>query len=93
MSNYNWNVIDQDGLALVIQEAWKGYQEGGIPVGSVLLLPDDLDTSRGFTVLGSGHNNRIQKGSPTLHGEISALEGAGRQKPGTYRNSVLVRSL
>ena len=92
MSNFNWNAIDRDGLALAIQEARKSYQEGGIPVGSTILLPGK-ETSTRFTVLGSGHNNRIQKKSPTLHGEISALEDAGRQKPETYRNSVLVSSL
>jgi cytosine deaminase len=90
-SNHDWNIIDRDGLKLALQEAWKSYQEGGIPIGSVLILPDK-EASTGFMVLGAGHNERIQKQSPTLHGEISALENAGRQKPETYRNSVLVSS-
>ena len=90
-SNHDWNIIDRSSLKLALQEAQKSYQEGGIPIGSVLLLPD-RENSTGFMVLGAGHNKRIQKHSPTLHGEISALENAGRQKPETYRNSVLVSS-
>jgi len=90
-SNHDWDIIDRSGLELALQEARKSYQEGGIPIGSVLLLPD-RENPTAFTVLGAGHNERIQKQSPTLHGEISALENAGRQKPETYRNSVLVSS-
>ena len=90
-SHHDWNIIDRSGLELALQEARKSYQEGGIPIGSVLILPD-RETSTGFVVLGAGHNERIQKHSPTFHGEISALENAGRQKPETYRNSVLVSS-
>ena len=91
LSNHDWNIIDGVGLELALQESRKSYLEGGIPIGSVLLLPD-RETSTGFVLLGAGHNERIQKQSPTLHGEISALENAGRQKPETYRNSVLVSS-
>jgi len=89
-SHHDWNIIDRSGLELALhwQEARKSYQEGSIPIGPVILLPD-RETSTGFVVLGAGHNERIQNHSPTLHGEISAIENADRQKPETYRTSVL----
>ncbi|KIM37642.1 hypothetical protein M413DRAFT_258869 [Hebeloma cylindrosporum] len=91
-SNTDWNIVDRTGLELALQQARRSYQEGGIPIGSVLLLPD-RESSTGFVVLGAGHNERMQKKSPTLHGEISALENAGRQKAETYRSSVLYTTL
>jgi len=72
-SHHDWNIIDQSGLEPALQEARKSYHEGGIPIGFVI-LPPDRETSTGFVVLGAGHNERIQKHSPTLHGEISAIE-------------------
>ena len=87
-SHHDWNIIDRSGLELALQGVRKSYHEGGIPIGFVI-LPPDREISTGFVVLGAGHNERIQKDSPTLHGEISAIENADRQKPETYRNSVL----
>lgn len=68
-----------------IEEAQQGLAEGGIPIGSVLV-------HRG-TILGRGHNRRIQRGSPILHGEMDALENAGRHPARVYRESVLYTTL
>lgn len=88
------NAMDREGLRLALEQARKSYKEGGIPIGSALLL--SLDPSNKFDgvdrvkVLGSGHNERIQKSSPTLHAEISALENAGRLKADIYQRSTIV---
>jgi creatinine deaminase len=68
-----------------IEEAQQGLAEGGIPIGSVLV--------HNGTILGRGHNRRIQRGSPTLHGEMDALENAGRQPARVYRESVIYTTL
>ena len=68
-----------------IEEAQQGLAEGGIPIGSVLV-------HRG-AVLGRGHNRRIQRGSPILHGEMDAFENAGRHPARVYRESVLYTTL
>nr|MBI1228974.1 nucleoside deaminase [Cytophagales bacterium] len=67
------------------EEALAGFSEGGIPIGSVLV-------HRGV-VIGRGHNRRIQKGSAILHGEMDALENAGRLPADIYKNSVLYTTL
>lgn len=72
-------------LQAAIEEAEHGLAEGGIPIGSVLV-------HRG-RILGRGHNRRVQKGSATLHGEMDALENAGRLPAGVYRESVLYTTL
>jgi cytosine deaminase len=72
-------------LHAAIEEARKGLAEGGIPIGSVLVY-------RG-RILGGGHNRRVQKGSVTLHGEMDALENAGRQPASVYRECVLYTTL
>lgn len=72
-------------LRAAIEEATRGRDEGGIPIGSVLV-------HRG-TIIGRGHNRRVQKGSATLHGEMDALENAGRQPASVYRESVLYTTL
>ena len=72
-------------MQAAIDEAQQGLAEGGIPIGSVLV-------HRG-TILGRGHNRRIQSGSPILHGEMDALENAGRQPAAVYRESVLYTTL
>ncbi len=72
-------------LGAAIEEAKKGLSEGGIPIGSVLV--------HNGKILGRGHNQRIQKGSPTLHGEIDALENAGRLPASVYAESVLYTTL
>jgi len=72
-------------LGAAIEEAKKGLSEGGIPIGSVLV--------HNGKILGRGHNQRIQKGSPTLHGEMDALENAGRLPASVYAESVLYTTL
>jgi len=72
-------------LDAAIEEARLGLAEGGIPIGSVIV-------HRG-SIIGRGHNRRVQKGSPTLHGEMDALENAGRQPADVYRESVLYTTL
>jgi cytosine deaminase len=89
MSGYN--DVDRLGMQIALAEALKGYEAGGIPIGSAILLcnNDNMDCQE-FKMLGSGHNQRVKKSSPTLHGEMSALEAAGRLKPEIYRNSIIV---
>lgn len=67
------------------KEALKGYEEGGIPIGSVIVYRNEI--------IGRGHNKRIQQGSPTLHGEMDALENAGRQKASVYNESTIYTTL
>jgi cytosine/creatinine deaminase len=67
------------------EEAEQGLREGGIPIGSVLV-------HRG-AVLGRGHNRRVQQGSVVLHGEMDALERAGRHPAGVYRECTLYTTL
>jgi len=90
-SNYLSYEMDTEGLRLALEQAKKSYDEGGIPIGSVLLI-SDTNTPNSFKVLGSGHNERIQKGSPILHGEMAALENAGRLKADVYRRATIVKS-
>ena len=68
-----------------IAEARLGLSEGGIPIGSVLVYENE--------VIGRGHNRRIQSGSVVLHGEMDALENAGRQAADVYRNCTLYTTL
>jgi cytosine/creatinine deaminase len=72
-------------LKLAIEEARMGLAEGGIPIGSVLVIGDK--------VVGRGHNRRVQKGSAILHAEMDCLENAGRLRPADYRNAVLYSTL
>ncbi|OJX46102.1 MAG: tRNA-specific adenosine deaminase [Chloroflexi bacterium 44-23] len=72
-------------LRAAYEEAQKGENEGGIPIGSVLVIDGQI--------VGRGHNQRVQKGSVILHAEMSALENAGRLSPSTYQNSVLYTTL
>lgn len=68
-----------------LEEARKGFAEGGIPIGSVLV--------HNGKILGRGHNKRVQQGSPILHGEMDALENAGRLPAKVYRESILYTTL
>lgn len=70
-------------MKAAIDEARKGLAEGGIPIGSVLV--------KDGKIIGRGHNQRVQKGSPTLHAEIDCLENAGRV--GSYKDTVLYSTL
>jgi cytosine deaminase len=72
-----------DGILAAYAEANKGYEESGIPIGAVIV-------DRSGKILGRGHNQRIQKSSPTLHAEVAALEDAGRQRAEVYRTATLV---
>jgi cytosine/creatinine deaminase len=72
-------------LDLAIAEARQGRAEGGIPIGAVLVLDGQ--------VIGRGHNRRVQKGSPILHGEMDCLENAGRRPATDYHRSVLYTTL
>lgn len=67
---------DKTFLNAAYEEAQKGLSEGGIPIGSVLV--------RNGEIIGRGHNRRVQKGDPILHGEMDAIQNAGRQK--TYKD-------
>ena len=85
-------MTDEELLALAIAEARAGAAEGGIPIGSALFQTLDVPDSRAVTAspLGRGHNMRVQRDSPTLHAEISALENAGRLKALAYKKCTLV---
>ena len=72
-------------LQAALQEAEQGLKEGGIPIGSVLVLDG--------RIVGRGHNRRIQKGSAILHAEMDCLEDAGRLKARDYRRAVLYSTL
>jgi cytosine/creatinine deaminase len=72
-------------LEAAIEEARQGMREGGIPIGSVIV--------HGGKIVGRGHNRRVQRGSAILHGEMDALENAGRQPASVYRESVLYTTL
>jgi creatinine deaminase len=78
------DMVDQF-MQAAIDEARLGEREGGIPIGSVLVHRD--------RILGRGHNRRVQRGSAVLHGEIDALENAGRQPAAVYRECVLYTTL
>lgn len=72
-------------MQAAIAEAQAGLREGGIPIGSVLVHQG--------RILGRGHNRRVQQGSAIRHGEMDALENAGRQPAQVYRESVLYTTL
>ncbi|KAG2755095.1 cytidine deaminase-like protein [Suillus brevipes Sb2] len=83
--------IHKLGLSTALAKARKSYQEGGIPIGAALVYHGSSTDPKDAVVLGCSHNSRIQKSSPTLHGEIAALEDAGRLKAQVYRGSTMVR--
>jgi cytosine deaminase len=72
-------------LEAAIDEAGLGLAEGGIPIGSILVLDDQI--------VGRGHNRRVQKASSILHGEMDALENAGRLIAAEYRRSLIYTTL
>lgn len=72
-------------LAAAFEEAKKSYHEGGIPIGSVLVHEGKI--------IGRGHNRRVQNGSVVLHGEMDALENAGRLPASVYAKCVLYTTL
>src|SRR5512135_834597 len=72
-------------MRAAIDEARRGLEEGGIPIGSVLV--------HAGKIIGRGHNRRVQKGSAILHGEMDALENAGRHPASVYRQSAIYTTL
>jgi cytosine/creatinine deaminase len=72
-------------LKVAIEEARTGLLEGGIPIGSVLVIGDEI--------VGRGHNRRVQRGSAVLHAEMDALENAGRLSARDYRRATLYSTL
>ncbi|MEX0611504.1 MAG: nucleoside deaminase [Pirellulales bacterium] len=72
-------------LQMAIDEARQGLAEGGIPIGSVLVIDG--------AVAGRGHNRRLQNSSAILHAEMDCLENAGRLRPADYRRAVLYSTL
>lgn len=72
-------------LAAAIEEARAGLAEGGIPIGSVLVIDGQI--------VGRGHNRRVQSGSAVLHAEMDALENAGRLTAADYARSTLYSTL
>lgn len=72
-------------MQAAIDEARTGLAEGGIPIGSVLVYKGEI--------IGRGHNRRVQQGSTTLHGEMDALENAGRRSAAVYRECVIYTTL
>ena len=72
-------------LAAAIEQARQGLAEGGIPIGSVLVLDDQI--------IGRGHNRRVQNSSSILHAEMDCLENAGRRSATEYQRSILYSTL
>lgn len=82
---HNRGMDDQRFLQAAIAEARQGLAEGGIPIGSVLVLDGEI--------VGRGHNRRVQRGSPILHAEMDAFENAGRLKAREYARCTLYSTL
>jgi cytosine deaminase len=78
------SVTPEQMLDVAVAEARKGLAEGGIPIGAALFSSDG-------TLLGSGHNRRVQQDDPSLHAETDAFRAAGRQR--NYRSTVMVTTL
>ncbi len=78
-------MADADFLRVAIEEARAGLDEGGIPIGAALVADG--------RVIGTGHNRRVQRGSPILHGETDALDAAGRQPASVYRRATMYTTL
>src|ERR1700755_1751579 len=74
----------QQMLDVAVDEARKGLAEGGIPIGAALFSADG-------TLLGSGHNRRVQQDDPSIHAETDAFRAAGRQRD--YRSTGMVTTL
>jgi len=71
-------------LRIALEEALRGYEEGGVPVGAALF-------DRAGNLLGRGRNQRVQQGDPSVHGETDAFRKAGRQR--SYRDKIMVTTL
>lgn len=80
----NTDINPNQLLKIAIEEGRKGLSEGGIPIGAALFKSDG-------TLLGRGHNRRVQDGDPSVHGETDAFRNAGRQR--SYRDTIMVTTL
>jgi len=78
-------MTDQEFLAVAIEQARIGRDEGGVPIGAALVVDG--------RVIGAGHNRRVQQGSAIRHGETDALEEAGRQPASVYRRATMYTTL
>jgi cytosine/creatinine deaminase len=78
-------VTHQDFMREAVREAELGLAEGGIPIGSVLVIDDQI--------VGRGHNRRVQRGSAILHAEMDAIERAGRLAARDYARSTIYTTL
>ena len=78
-------MMADDFLQAAIEEAKQGLAEGGIPIGSVLVLDGKI--------IGRGHNRRVQQQNPILHAEMDCLQNAGRLKARDYERCVLYSTL
>jgi cytosine deaminase len=78
-------MTDDPFLAAAIAEARQGFAEGGLPIGSVLVVDGEI--------LGRGHNQRVQRNSAIFHAEIDALENAGRLPKSVYKRATLYTTL
>lgn len=76
---------DQKFMQAALDEAQKSLSEGGIPIGSVLVIDEKI--------VGRGHNQRVQSGNPILHGEMSCLQNAGRLLATDYKRATLYTTL
>jgi creatinine deaminase len=72
-------------MAEAIAEARQGFAEGGIPIGSVIVVDGQI--------IGRGHNRRVQLSNPILHGEMDAFQNAGRRRPDVYARATLYTTL
>jgi len=77
-------MTNEQMLAVAIEEARLGLSKGGIPIGAALYRSDG-------TLLGRGHNRRVQENDPSIHGETDAFRKAGRQR--NYRDTIMVTTL
>lgn len=76
--------VYEEMLKIAVEEARKGIEEGGIPIGAALFDAEG-------NLLGRGHNRRVQENDPSIHGETDAFRKAGRQK--SYRKTIMVTTL
>src|SRR6185295_2172475 len=79
------DMTDQEFLAVAIEQARIGRDEGGVPIGAALVVDG--------RVIGAGHNRRVQQGSAIRHGETDALENAGRQHASVYARATMYTTL
>ena len=84
MPDTDLTVLLDSALDIALDEARAGLAEGGIPIGAALFAADG-------TLLGRGHNRRVQDGDPSMHAETAAFRAAGRQRD--YRKTVMVTTL